>query len=502
MARLRRTGAVLALALVARAAAAQFVQQGGKLVGTGAVGTANQGDKVAISADGSTVILGGPNDDAVAGAAWVFTRSGGAWLQQGAKLVAAGSIGAARVGSSVALSEDGDTAIVGGEYDNAYTGAAWVFTRSAEAWSQQGGKLVGSGAVGAAFQGVSAALSADGNTAVIGGPEDDSGTGAAWVFTRGGGVWSQQGAKLVGTGSVGGSAQGWSVALSADGSTAVVGAPGDDSRTGAAWVFTRTGDAWSQQGEKLVGAGAVGPAQQGVGVAISADGGTIVVGGNADDGAVGAAWVFARGDGAWTQQGGKLVGAVAAGAGRQGVSAALSADGNTAIVGGWEDDSGVGAAWVYARASGVWHQVGGKLVGADRVGAGGEGISVAISAGGDTAVVGGWADDSAVGASWVWVCAAPSITAQPQGRSLRRGESAVLSVTATGAAPLSYQWYRGGAGDTSTPVGTGSDTLTTPPLAATASYWVRVANACGAADSAAATVTVGPGVRRHLRVSP
>ena len=42
------------------------------------------------------------------------------------------------------------------------------------------------------------ALSADGNTAIVGGPSDDGTTGATWVFVRRGGIWSQQGDKLVG----------------------------------------------------------------------------------------------------------------------------------------------------------------------------------------------------------------------------------------------------------------------------------------------------------------
>ena len=71
--------------------------------------------------------------------------------------------------SSVALSADGDTALVGGPYDDLRTGAAWVFTGSGGAWTQQGSKLVGAGAVGNAAQGVSVALSADGNTAIVGG---------------------------------------------------------------------------------------------------------------------------------------------------------------------------------------------------------------------------------------------------------------------------------------------------------------------------------------------
>jgi hypothetical protein len=69
--------------------------------------------------------------------------------------------------------------------------------------SQQGPKLVGTGASGAAQQGASVVLFADGNTAIVGGPADSNGQGAAWVYTRSGGVWTQQGNKLVGTGASG-----------------------------------------------------------------------------------------------------------------------------------------------------------------------------------------------------------------------------------------------------------------------------------------------------------
>jgi FG-GAP repeat len=229
--------AVISAALLwaSHPALAQFGQQGVKLVGTGAGGNASQGVSVALSGDGSTALVGGVNDVPV-GAAWVFTRNATVWSQQ-TKLVGGNTIGSAFEGISVALSADGSTAIVGGPGDNNNSGAAWVFTRSGGVWSQQGGKLVGTGAVGNALQGVSVALSGDGNTAIVGGDSDNS-TGAAWFFTRSGGVWSQQ-TKLVGTGAVGNAAQGVSVALSGDGNTAIVGGPGDNSSAGAAWVFTR-----------------------------------------------------------------------------------------------------------------------------------------------------------------------------------------------------------------------------------------------------------------------
>src|SRR5206468_2639716 len=65
---------------------------------------------------------------------------------------------------------------------------------------------------------------------------------------------------------------------------------------------------------------------------------------------------------------------------------------------------------------------------------------------------------------------APTITSQPASTTINSGQTATLSVTATGAAPLSYQWYQGTSGTTTTPVGSNSSTFTTPALANTTSY--------------------------------
>ena len=347
---------MLGCGLLPAPAQAQFTQQGPKLVGTGAVFVAEQGVSVALSGDGNTAIVGGFDDDNEVGAVWVYTRSGGGWSQQGSKLLATGAIGpyGGALGISVSLSSDGNTAIIGGYADNDLAGAAWVYTRSAGVWSQQA-KLVGTGAVGpfGAQQGYSVSLSSDGNTAILGGPLDNTNAGAAWVFTRSGAVWSQQGAKLVGTGAVGpygfGAEQGWSVSLSANGNTAIVGGLIDNDFAGAAWVFTRSGGVWSQQGAKLVGTGAKGSAFQGSSVSLSGDGNTAIVGGYRDNGDVGAAWVYTRSGGAWSQLGPKLVGTGAIGKAQQGSSVALSADGTTAIVGGYGDNGFAGAAWVYTQ---------------------------------------------------------------------------------------------------------------------------------------------------------
>ena len=88
----------------------------------------------------------------------------------------------------------------------------------------------------------------------------------------------------------------------------------------------------------------------------------------------------------------------------------------------------------------------------------------------------------------------PSITSHPSSSTIVSGSTATLNVTASGTAPLSYQWYQGPSGTTATPVGANSISFTTPPLTIATSYWVRVSNGAGTADSNTAliSVVVGP----------
>jgi hypothetical protein len=284
------------------------------------------------------------------------------------------------------------------------------------------------------------------------------------------------------------------VSLSADGNTALVGGYSDSNEAGAAWVWTKSGGVWTQQGSKLVGSGVLGNASQGNSVSLSADGNTALVGGSADNTSAGAAWVWTRSGGAWSQQGGKLVGSGAVGNANQGRSVSLSADGNTALVGGYNDNNGGGAAWVWTRSGGGWSQQGSKLVGSGAVGSASQGKSVSLSADGNTALVGGSGDNNAAGAAWLFSGSAPSITTQPTSKAIKSGQTTTLSVVATGTG-LSYQWYVGASGTTTSPIsGATSSSYATAALTSTTSYWVRVSNASGTADSTSATITVTIGV--------
>jgi len=409
--------ALLACGLMPHAASAlslasdPFVQQGEGLTSPEVDEFADQGYSVAISADGDTALVGAPYYDSFTGAAWVYTRSGSAWTLQ-AKLSSKEASGNVQQGYSVALSSDGNIALIGGKTD-AGTGAAWVFTRSGSTWSERA-KLIGGEASGDAEQGSSVALSADGETALIGGYVDEKGVGAAWVFTGSGSSWTQQGKKLVGAHGAGVIEQGTSVALSGDGDTALIGGPFAEKEEGAAWVFTRSGSTWKEQEQLPAGTGAGEKTGQGQSVALSADGSTALIGGPGEDEATGAAWVFTRSGETWSQQGGELLGEDATlKEAQQGHSVSLSETGNTALIGGYHDDLSVGAAWAFVRSGSTWGEQE-KLVGTGSVGGfPTQGSSVALSADGETALVGGAGDNGEEGATWVFA-RTPESSAEPE----------------------------------------------------------------------------------------
>jgi hypothetical protein len=387
-----------------------FVQLGEKLTAlvTDESGLGSFGSAVAISADGTTAIVGAPGDAGGRGAAWVFTREGSTWTEQGEKLtdgeVTGGSLPeASAFGTSVAISSDGATAVVGGPGDAAGSGAIWVFTREGSTWTQQGEKLTGGEAEGAAELGRSVAISDDGATALAGGPLDAKGIGAAWAFTREGAAWAQQGAKLLAAHEAGHGQFGGSVALAGDGDTALIGARADHSftNTGAAWAFSRTGSTWTQQGEKLTGAGETAGGEFASSVTLSDDGETALIGGVANEGGMGAAWAFTREGSSWLQQGEKLTSGEASPAGF-GSAVALSANGTKALVGSNGDALETGAAWIFSSEGAGWVREGAKLTGSDETGAAAFGSSVALSDGAHMALVGGPQDGLGAGAVWAF----------------------------------------------------------------------------------------------------
>jgi hypothetical protein len=364
-----------------------------KLMASDALANDYFGGSVAVSGD--TAVIGARLEDtggSSAGAAYVFTRSGGAWVEQ-AKLLASDAQSSDYFGYSVAVS--GDTAVIGAYLEDtggSYAGAAYVFTRSGGAWVEQA-KLMASDAQTNNQFGVSVAVSGD--TAVIGAYREDTGgsdAGAAYVFTRSGGAWVEQ-AKLLASDAQSSDYFGYSVAVSGD--TAVIGAYREDtggSYAGAAYVFTRSGGAWVEQA-KLMASDAQTNNYFGYSVAVSGD--TAVIGARLEDtggSSAGAAYVFTRSGGAWVEQA-KLLASDAVDGDQFGGSVAVSGD--TAVIGAYLEDTGgsdAGAAYVFTRSGGAWVEQA-KLLASDAQSSDYFGYSVAVS--GDTAVIGASNADTA-----------------------------------------------------------------------------------------------------------
>ena len=388
-----------------------FVERGPKLVGTGEVGTIGNGQgkfgfSVALSADGRTALVGGYADDGGRGAVWVFTRSGATWKQEGAKLTVKTGIAFSEFGYSVALSADGNTALIGGPKYEGTSGAAWVFTRSGTTWTQRA-ELHGNPFDKDPYTltpnddgfGASVALSADGTTALVGGNTHDENVGEAFVFRGVGSRWVREGKPLTGSGGIGAPGFGTSVALSGNGQTAVVGGSNDNQAAGAVWVFVRSGTTWREESSKLTASGESKFGFFGCSVALSSDGDTLLVGACSNSANQGAAWLFTRTGSTW-RQGPKLTAEGGSQRGLFGLSVALSSNGATALIGGPGSDRGDGGAWVFSRSTSTWLQQGSKLTASREVGAGSFGYSVALSSDAQTALIGAPGDNHNKGGAW------------------------------------------------------------------------------------------------------
>ena len=268
------------------------------------------GNAVALSADGNTLAIGAPEFDKPGdpnpdqGAVYVYVRSGTTWSQQ-QRLTLTDTYGGDRFGSAIALSSDGNTLLAGaGTHDigsDIQQGTAYVFTRSGTTWTQQQKLYAPDGAAYDKF-GSAVAISSDGNTAVIGAPDDDTGSiedhGAVYVFTRSGTSWSIQ-EKLTASSPQNYEHFGGAVAISNDGNTIVVGVMGRDiftsTRPGTAYVFTRSGTTWTQQ-QKLSPTDGADDDNFGSAVAIHSETNTLVIGapGEWNDGEWQGAFVSSR----------------------------------------------------------------------------------------------------------------------------------------------------------------------------------------------------------------
>ncbi len=393
---LRRTqciGTLLAVALVVAgvtlpaAAEPLFTEQKKLTTPVGEIVLGHVPTRVELSDDGTTLLV---NSTSAPITPYVFVRSGNAWaLQQ--TLTAPVGPDAPLYSSLGALSGDNNTALI---WAKAFDGA-WVFVRSGSTWSPQQKLAPPDDVPGISAFVESVALSADGNTALLGTPYQK----AAHVFVRTGTIWNQQ-QKLTAPDPVP-----WKgfwfarhVSLSSDGNTALVPA-GHNDGCWSGYFFTRVGVTWTLQQELTAlaphtCAGVVGTTYG----TLSGDGNTALIGFPW----MSAAWILARSGSTWTLQQ-QLTGTVGPDpfpVWNFGAALALSYDGSTALVGAPSEDctagADCGATYVFVRDGGTW-TLQQKLTSVDSGAYDLFGESVTLSGKGDNIVVGADAEDCAAG---------------------------------------------------------------------------------------------------------
>ena len=242
---------------------------------------------MALSGDGQVALIGAPAA-AGGGAAYLYVESGGTWPSAPTATFTGPPSSQGEVGTSVALSANGEVALVGGPgggYAPSNDGAAYLYAESAGTWpSTPTATFAGAPGSGGKL-GSAVALSAEGTVALVGAPV--ASYGAAYLYLAQGGDWSSMpAATFTGPPSTdGGGEFGSSVALSASGQVALVGAPGaGSSYDGAGYLYSESGATWPSSPTAFFPGPPGAGAEDGNSVALSANGQVALLG--APEGAV------------------------------------------------------------------------------------------------------------------------------------------------------------------------------------------------------------------------
>lgn len=291
------------------------------------------------------------------GAVYIFVRTGTTWVQE-ARLISNPLRQLSRLGWSLGFSDNHARLIVGaGEATNTYNsdGSVYFFTRKGNVWTQEAMVVAGDPGEGAKFGTVSD-INGPGDVAIIGAPfltvNGKTNAGAVYIFVISNGTWTQS-YKITPGDLAAGDQFGTSVRFSKDGNTILVGAPAANSGRGAAYLYKLANGIWTLSFKFTADDGVLSDAF-GTVVAINGAANTVVVGAPMASpfgySVAGSAYVFKLVDGFWSQV--PRINASDATAGDWfGWSVAISEDGGRIIVGARNKKQGTvdlaGAAYIF-----------------------------------------------------------------------------------------------------------------------------------------------------------
>ena len=355
----------------------------------------NFGRAVALSAEHA--LIGAYLDDdkgSNAGAAYIFEMNNGNWVEA-AKLTANDGAAGNVFGSSVSISEN--RAVIGARNDDdngTSSGSAYIFALENGTWTQEA-KLIASD--GGPIEEFGSSVSISGTYAIVGAHQHDAfftNSGAAYVYELQNGNWTEV-AKLTPGDAPAGGGGFFGIAVSISGDRALVGAHLDSevgTFAGAAYVFERQNGVWTEVVKLTASDGA---AEDRFGFQLSLDGNRAIIGSYHDDDNgtdSGAAYIFELENGSWNEVA-KLTASDGAVDDEFGFSVSLS--GNRALVGAHlDDDKGTdsGSAYIFELQNGSWNETN-KLTASDGAAGDAFGWLYASSISGDHALVGAYLDD-------------------------------------------------------------------------------------------------------------
>jgi hypothetical protein len=405
-----------------------YIQIGSKLqAATEGSVAPEQGSAVAMSADGTILVVGAPFNNNSIGTIWVYGYDSATqlWVSVAGPLGPDDNTGTSHFGSSVAVSANGLVIAVGGPHDATPAGAAWIFVFDGlTTWTQQGSKLI----VGLHL-GTSIALSGDGTWLAVGAPLASVGLGIVWIFNYDGTTWNQQVNPLKGLNLNLNYNDNFGTALSfsKDGLTLAVGVRNCNFTTslipsttasGCTLIYYRNADngMWSQAQSNLLFVYTNTSAL--VSVAISGDGNIVAAGSPTDiTGSglgFGAVCIYNISANPFTVYPCITINATLYGgtAATFAQSVTLSHDGYTLAVGAPLLNSSVGGTFLFTNNGTQWIQTQAVLIGSNANGTSVQGSAISMSYDGKVLAVGGLNDASGAGATWIFGIA-PTPTPAP-----------------------------------------------------------------------------------------
>lgn len=327
------------------------------LSGSDSVAGDDFGYVTSISADGNTVVVGAFAKLASTGAAYVFTRSNNAWTQT-AKLTASDQATGNSFGIAVSISRDGNYIAVGAYGRSSSKGAVYIFLRSGNSWSQQA-IVVPTDAAGSDMFGISCTLDGDGSTLLAGAYYKNGGRGAAYVFSRTGTTWTQK-AKLLASDAAGNDYFGYAIDWSGDESIIAIGSYQDDDKgtnSGSVYIYTLSSGTYIQTAKLTASDGATGD-NFGFSLTMDGSGTYLCVGARSKTSKKGKAYIFTNSGGTWTQTAMLSPSDLNTGDFFS-ITMSMSQDGYLLAISAYQSDgtySNSGSAYIFTRTGSTWTQ--------------------------------------------------------------------------------------------------------------------------------------------------